>query len=289
MSKLFHHYLKFYDPTGASNDPHGWCDRLMAPYGVTRIPALMHGHIFADDDPAGNNDFDEAKFRYQLTHGDRIPQDSWCWFNIENPVHSVWKNVKGSDDVEVQQEGIDFFHRVLDVAENERPDVTLGIFGQVPFSGYKFIANERFVESRERLYTACRPLADRLGFLLPEFYDRQLWPGSMNTFGHRLQWLKTVLEGARYHYSGKTLIPMLWPEYIDLWRHRPDPDTEEAQIARQLSGLTWLRFNRIVLDLADGVMWWGGGSGSNSGKNLWKADSEWWDASKEMFRVYGQN
>lgn len=287
MRKKFHQYLGFHDPSGDEWLASRFCANLLAPYGVTYVPSLMHGWIFADDDPLGNGDIDESKFRLHLCNYKRIPQDSWCWLNIENKNHSVWKAVEGSHDVEVQQEGIDFFHHVLDVAENERPDVTFGVFGQVPFSAYRFIANPQFVESRERLYTACRPLAERLGFLIPQFYDRAFWSASENTFEERLRWFEIVLKGACYHYPKSIVIPMLWMEYIDLWRQRPNPDTEEAQLARLLSGWTWFRFNQIVLDLADGVMWWGGGTGDdNPGKNLWKPDSEWWSASKELFKTY---
>ncbi len=285
--KHFHHYFIFSDPTGAVQSPHKFCDELMEPHGVTRIPALMHGRLFADDDPDGNGPIDEDKFRRNLSNRTWIPQDSKCWLNIENPAHNVYGPPQGNPMGSgwPRQEGIDFFHHVLDVAVNERPDVKIGIFGQVPYAGYSFVLDPYLQESRERLQVACQPLAGRLGFLLPFFYDRKIHPRVINTFAHRLRWIRTVLEDARKFFPNTLIFGMPWCEYYDLWKERPDPDTAEAQKARQLTGYTWHMYNKLILELADGVMWWGGdNSGGNSGTTHWDPDAEWWLASRGLLK-----
>ncbi len=282
MSKRFHHYLIFNDPTG-NQLPHPFCDELLKPYGSTRLPALFHNDIFADDDPDGNGDIDERKFRHILAKGDnngRIPQNSWCWLDIENIVHNTYKHIQEPPWTVPQQEGIDFFHRVLDVAKDERDDVKWGLYGQVPAAPYILTLSERHEEARERLYSANRSLARELGFLLPYFYDNKVRPDSYNTLEHRLQWITTTLRAARYHYPGKPLIGMTWMAYHDLWRERPDPDTHEHQVLRSLTGYEWRKFNETILELTDGVLWWG-----QSGD--WDEGAEWWQMSKELFVEFG--
>ncbi len=292
MTKTFHHHFLFHDPSGNEPSPHKFCDELMRPYGSTRLPVLFHGSIFPDDGSGGwdgSGDIDERKFRHVLAKGDnngKIPQDSLCWLNIEHANHNVYKHIQESPWTVPQQEGIDFFHAVLDVAQDERPDVKFGLYGQVPFcTGYHFLLSDtpEVVEGKEHLFAVCRPLAERLGFLLPNFYDQKVRP-IFDTPEDRLRWIRTVLEAARYYYPGKLLIGMPWMEYIDLWRQRPDPDTVEAQVARRLSGWTWLRINQTILELADGVLWWGGDQTGNSGKTFWDPTAEWWDASKLLFK-----
>ncbi len=289
MTKRFHHYWVFADPAGVKT-PHQFCDDLLAPFGSTRLPALFHNDIFPEDGSGGwdsSGDIDERKFRHVLSRGDntgKIPPDSWCWLNIENPEHNVYEAVDEYPWIVPQQKGIDFFHRVLDVAKDERPDVKFGLFGQVPYAGYQFTLNPRLREARERLYVACRPLAEELGFLLPYFYPNKVRPAAYSTFEHRLEWIRTVLKAARYHYPETHLIGMPWCEYIDLWRQRPDPDTEEAQVARRLSGWEWWRINETIVELADATLFWGGQGGTP-----FDPSAEFWDASKHLFEVYGGN
>ncbi len=277
----FHHYFKFSDPTGAQ-EPHAYCDGLMEPYGVTRIPSLMHGKIFRKDDPLGNGPIDEDKFRRNLSNRTWIPQDSGLWLNIENSAHNVYRHTANKPWVVPNQEGVDFFHHVLDVVRGERPDVRIGIFGQVPYSGYQFTLNDSLQEARDALNVSSQPLAERLDFLLPFFYDQQTRPASIDTFEHRLKWIRRVLTDAQTSFPGTPVYGMPWCEYYDLWKKRPDPDTTEAQVARQLSGYTWHKYNELILELAEGVLWWGGDNSRNAGTTHWDPDAEWWQASRDL-------
>lgn len=277
----FHHCFLFSKPGGPADIRSciKFCDDLMAPYGSTRLPYLMHYRIFPDDDQAGNGPIDERKFRYHLTTGNDIPQDSRCWLNVEpaNKSHEPWEVLEEFPWARPQQEGIDFFHHILDVAQTERPDVKFAFFGRFPNAGYQWILNEDLQQAREELMVACGPLVRRLGFLLPYFYDHKVWPDGINSPGHRERWVRTTLDEASRFYPDVPIIGMPWCEYHDLFKLRPDPDTPEAQYARRLSGWAWWRVNQTIFDYTDTVLWYGGDTGTP-----WDETAEWWEVSKKL-------
>jgi len=292
--KRFYHYFLFSDPEG-SQTPHAFCDKLLKPYGSTRMPALFHNSIFPSNGSGGYDStgpIDENKFRRILARGDNtgaIPKNSRCWLNIEGSTHRICQPLPESPWYIFQQEELDWFHDVLGVAKSERPDVKFGFYGQVPFAGIDFICNPGLEGRREQILVACHSLAKEVDFLLPYFYDRLNLPPLFNTFDQRLKWIETTLDSCRRFYPGVTVIGMPWCEYYDLWQSHPLPDTHEAQVARRLSGYTWLKYNQLILELADGVLWWGGASRDNGPGTSFDYTAEWWDVSKrDIFGVYGK-
>ena len=275
MAPIYHHF-KFSDPEPGSTVPnHVFSDRLMAEHGVPRMPALFHNHIFADDDPGGLGPIDEDKFRYRLTHGNAILDGGRCWLDIEGAVHRLCRPIQEPPWFECPPEELDFFHHVLTVAQKERPKVKFGLYGQIPSTGWGFTLNPNLEEVREQILVACHPLAKRLGFLLPYFYDEAR--RNYDTFDYRLQWIRKTLVDCKRFFPETPVIGMLWPEDYGLWRQRPTPDTAEHQKLRQLSGLKWLKYNEIVRELADGVLWW-------CERKPWDPTADWWWVTQQLIR-----
>lgn len=289
MSKPFHrhHHLLYSDPAGILT-PTQFCNELMAPYGFTRMPVLFHDKLFFPNGSGGwdtSGPIDEDKFRQTLEEGadnGKIPLNSKCWINLEGKKHRIVKSLRKRPWYELCRMELDFFHDVLTLAQETRPDLKFGFFGQVPCAGFDFVLNPDLEEVREPILVACHPLAKRLGFLMPYFYDRFTLPPQYNTCEQRLKWIRTTLESCRRFFPESLVIGMTWPEYHDEWNQRPKPDTERAQKARRLSGYKWFRYNRLIWELADGWNWWGGSPGTP-----WDPLAEWVEASKELFETYG--
>ncbi|GAF71680.1 unnamed protein product [marine sediment metagenome] len=293
MTKDFYHALQFADPSGQQT-PAEFCDTVLGAYGSRRMPVLFSMDIFPRINmPPGydaTGPIDERKFRHKLSHGDNddtIPQGSEVWLDIESPEWAVFYHPPEAPNwYSAHQQGIDWRHGLLDIAEQERPDCTFGFYGQVPHVPFRgtLHPDPQVQQWREELAVACHPLARRV-FLLPYFYHNKRQDGC-DTFEDRLRWIRSGLTDARRFFPESRLIGMTWMEWYDLWKVRPIPDTPEAQTARLLSGWQWWKINQAILDLADGVLWWGG---RPPGTNTWQPQAEWVDASGELFRAYGNN
>lgn len=266
--------------------------------GFRRMPVLFSRDIFPTaTDPLGydpTGDFDRERLRNNLDSY-LIPRGSYCWLDVEyeglatdatgNKTVS-WKPAQGAPHWYAPYEpGIAFWCRLLDFCKWVRPDVKFGPFGQLPHGPYRGVVNpdHRVRGWLDGLAAACRPIADRCDFLLPYFYDESTQPDPFNTLDARLEFIRLHLRRARYFFPHCEIFGMLWPEYYDLWRGRPDPDTPEHQHARLLSGYTWSRQVKTVLTQADGLMVWGGWGWGPAAPNFWKPGSEWVAATNDEF------
>ncbi len=273
MQKERYHYTQFKDPSGLL-EAGKFCDAQFSPIGFNRMPFVFQNNIL---DPS-SHEFDEDTFRRSLTEGDntgRIPLDSRVVIDLEYPAWNVYKHLP-EDKLwyQVNQPGIDLRFRILEVAKSARPDCEFGYYGQMPHLPYggTLHASPRVQESRRHLAMACWSLAEQCDFLVAYFYDRKVTP-VYDTFADRLRWVRTGLAEAKQFFPPKPVLGMLWMEYYDLWRARPDPDTLEAYRARQLSGYTWQEYHRLILELADGILYWGGVPWNTI---PWDPTAEWW-------------
>lgn len=296
MSKLWH-YTNWAKP--GTDPPQGYFDEPWEAMGFARMEPMFSGKIFPHTGPDGTidltGDFDRDQLRGHLDSL-LIPEGSYVWLDVEyagtetDPTGSKvvhWKPSQGAPEFfSPWQPGIDFWCDLLDFCRVVRPDCKFGPYGQVPHSRYASQLGDKWRGALDNLAAACRPIAERCDFLLPYLYDQSVWP-SYNTLADRKEFWKRHIARAKYFFPDCELFGMTWPEYIDLWRARPTPDTVEAQNSRLMTGFAWQNQIETILDLCDGLMVWGGDGWTPDAPNYWKPDSEWVLATEEAVGTAG--
>jgi hypothetical protein len=287
MSKKLWQYTNWAKPE--TDPPEAFYDVPWELAGFARMPAIFSRHIFPPKENGGHDptgDFDRDQLRGHLD-SHLIPVDAHVWLDVEyagtptDPTGSkvvYWQPPQGAPHFYAPwQAGIDFWCELLEFCRDVRPDCYFGIYGQLPHGPYQSVVGDRWKDNLDALAVACRPIANRCDFLLPYLYDHSWWPKN-DTLESRIRYWRRHIARARYFFPYCEIFGMSWPEYINLWRARPNPDTVEAQNARLLTGFAWQTHLKTILSLCDGVMIWGGHGWTSYAPNYWKPDSEWWQA-----------
>jgi hypothetical protein len=158
-----------------------------------------------------------------------------------------------------------YYAKVATWAKEAAPTVSIGFYAVlVPHLGayWANIRGGREYSDWEATAKRMSVLADKVDFVAPSVYT---------FFPDQEAWIKSttgILRTARRLYPGKPIIPFIWPQYHE--------GSAAAIRGTPLSGDYWATELKLLYQLADGAIMWGGY------KTDWEDSAAWWQETKRF-------